>query len=310
MRIENAVITQILWWDGTRGVESYEGQSTQYYISWSGLDIVPGSAVQTAESPVGATAALIEELGAEAGHRIDVVIRWNGDQGPDPDDGDITDGDFDSVEWDFVATASARWAPLDGVIVIYDEGGYEEDQVVVRGGEISSAMNDANPARDENWDIISLIEAGQTDGDLDDGRSWEWQPAETVGGGEKEKKMGNYIDNRDGTVTDNATGLMWQKEDDGTERSWQEALSYCKGLSLGGHTDWRLPSVKELQSIVDYDQYGPAIDENIFPGTALAYYWSSSVYAYNTDYAWLVGFNTGHVYRNFREYNYYVRCVR
>ncbi|MCP3927663.1 MAG: DUF1566 domain-containing protein [Bacteroidetes bacterium] len=62
----------------------------------------------------------------------------------------------------------------------------------------------------------------------------------------------NLVDNDNGTISDNATGLMWQQADDGTTRDWKDALSYAENLSLGGHSDWRLPNAKELQSIVDY----------------------------------------------------------
>ena len=64
----------------------------------------------------------------------------------------------------------------------------------------------------------------------------------------------NFVDNGDGTVSDLATGLMWQQADSGKGLNWQEALEYSEGLSLGGHDDWRLPNAKELQSIVDYSR--------------------------------------------------------
>lgn len=75
----------------------------------------------------------------------------------------------------------------------------------------------------------------------------------------------NYIDNGDGTISDLATGLMWQKADDGVSRDWQEALAYAESLELANKTDWRLPNAKELQSIVDYTRSpqttnSPAID--------------------------------------------------
>jgi len=68
-------------------------------------------------------------------------------------------------------------------------------------------------------------------------------------------------DNGDGTVTDQATGLMWMKADSGALKAgrnkdgklnWQEALKWAESLEYAGHKDWRLPNVKELQSIVDY----------------------------------------------------------
>ena len=64
----------------------------------------------------------------------------------------------------------------------------------------------------------------------------------------------NFIDNGDGTVSDYATGLMWQKADDGKSRDWEASLAYSESLELAGHTDWRLPNAKELQSIVDYSR--------------------------------------------------------
>lgn len=95
----------------------------------------------------------------------------------------------------------------------------------------------------------------------------------------------NFVDNDDGTITDLATGLMWQKTDDGTTRNWEEALTYAESRTLADQSDWRLPNVKELQSIVDYTrapdavnpaQIGPAIDP-IFGITEIeSYFWSST----------------------------------
>jgi hypothetical protein len=61
-----------------------------------------------------------------------------------------------------------------------------------------------------------------------------------------------FVDNGDGTITDNATGLMWQKTDSRTTMNWRQALNYAEQLDYAGHDDWRLPNAKELQSIVDY----------------------------------------------------------
>jgi len=60
----------------------------------------------------------------------------------------------------------------------------------------------------------------------------------------------SYTDNGNGTITDNATGLMWQQADDGVVRDWQNSLTNAETLVLAGHSDWRLPNAKELQSIV------------------------------------------------------------
>ena len=132
---------------------------------------------------------------------------------------------------------------------------------------------------------------------------------------------GNYTDHGDGTVTDNVTGLMWQKCSGGqtndaacsgtaTTYTWQGALDYCNALTLGGYSDWRLPSVKVLESIVDDSTSSPAIDIAIFPATGSNHYWSSTTSAYSTSYAWLVYFGAGHVVYFGKSLPSYARCVR
>lgn len=61
-----------------------------------------------------------------------------------------------------------------------------------------------------------------------------------------------FSDNGDGTVSDSASMLMWQKADDGISRDWLASIQYCEDLELAGYSDWHLPNAKELQSIVDY----------------------------------------------------------
>lgn len=67
-------------------------------------------------------------------------------------------------------------------------------------------------------------------------------------------------DNADGTVTDRATGLMWAKSDSAKTMNWEGALAYANSARLAGHDDWRVPSAKELQSIVDYTRAPDASD--------------------------------------------------
>lgn len=92
-----------------------------------------------------------------------------------------------------------------------------------------------------------------------------------------------FIDNEDGTISDLATGLMWQMTDDGNTRDWQEALEYAENLELSGYDDWRLPNIKELQSIVDYTKSpettdSPAIDDlfMLTEDEGYGFYWSST----------------------------------
>jgi hypothetical protein len=70
--------------------------------------------------------------------------------------------------------------------------------------------------------------------------------------GNKAYGTNQFVDNGNGTITDNATGLMWMQNDNGTGVIWEDALSYAENLTYAGYSDWRLPDTKELQSIVDY----------------------------------------------------------
>ena len=119
----------------------------------------------------------------------------------------------------------------------------------------------------------------------------------------------HYIDNNDDTVTDTDSGLMWQQRSE-VATSWEQALLYCNDLSLAGYTDWRLPTQKELQSIVDYSRYNPAINTTYFPDTFPYFYWSSTTYAFYTDYAWGVNYIYGIGSFNNKGGIYHVRAVR
>jgi len=61
----------------------------------------------------------------------------------------------------------------------------------------------------------------------------------------------NYTNNGNGTITDNVTGLVWQKKFS-DKLSWNEAVSYANSSNLGGYSDWRIPTIKELYSLIDF----------------------------------------------------------
>lgn len=114
--------------------------------------------------------------------------------------------------------------------------------------------------------------------------------------------VNSLIDNEDGTITDEATGLMWMQDDTGEAVDWEEALLTAENASDAGYDDWRLPNVKELQSIVDYSGLFPAID-TLFSCTPITneagdadygYYWTSTSARFQEGgayyYAWYVAF--------------------
>ena len=134
------------------------------------------------------------------------------------------------------------------------------------------------------------FESGQVNGEYEYKDSMVY--ARAVRGGQSGSGVGSYTDNGDGTVTDTFTGLTWQQAGLSSE-TWEQALTYCEGLSLGGHTDWRLPTIKELLSMVDYSQIDPAINITYFPEMKSYFYWSSTTRASFPEEAWGVGFDTG-----------------
>lgn len=113
------------------------------------------------------------------------------------------------------------------------------------------------------------------------------------------------------TVMDGVTGLVWQRGVSGDTYTWANAGIYCAELSLAGKSDWRLPTVVELNSIVDLSRASPSIDATAFPDTPSEPFWSSTADAYNEGDAWFVAFGNGWVgnYKDVGDTSR-VRCVR
>ena len=122
----------------------------------------------------------------------------------------------------------------------------------------------------------------------------------------------SYTDLGNGIIHDNVSGLMWQKTTAPGTYTLQQALDYCAGLSLGGYSDWRLPDIKELSTLVDSNipYPGPTINTAYFPNTVASDYWSSTTDAGSTGNAWNVGLGYGYVYYSNKTSYSYVRAVR
>jgi hypothetical protein len=133
-----------------------------------------------------------------------------------------------------------------------------------------------------------------------------------------------FTDNANGTVTDNLTGLMWMKNadagndcdggDTGTE-TWTNALASaaaCNTNTFAGYTDWRLPNVRELHSLIHYGQKKSSawLNGQGFSGVQTATYWSSTTDADDTDWAFLVHLRYGYVDSNDKTGTGYVWPVR
>jgi len=117
-------------------------------------------------------------------------------------------------------------------------------------------------------------------------------------------------DNTIGIVTDNTTTLQWQDNEIGTRTTWQGAIDRCEALTLGGQSDWRLPNINELDSLVDDSKVNPSIDTVFLYTVASSRYWSSTTNANYSSPAWVVYFNLGNQGNDNKDNKGYVRCVR
>ena len=113
-----------------------------------------------------------------------------------------------------------------------------------------------------------------------------------------------------GEVTDNVTGLIWQQVSTGGTYNQANAFTLCSGLPLNGRA-WRLPTGRELATLVDYSiNYGTLTMNAAFAGEPADYFWSSSRLAGDQTRAWFVLFSSGQLSYNSVIAPQYVRCVR
>lgn len=110
------------------------------------------------------------------------------------------------------------------------------------------------------------------------------------------------------TVLDTQTGLVWQRNDDATTRTWDDAEAYCAALPLPG-SGWRIPSAKELLSLLDDSRHNPAIDPTAFPSASNGSYWTNTTQA-GTGGKWYLYFPYGNLTWTATSDPQLVRCVR
>jgi len=120
----------------------------------------------------------------------------------------------------------------------------------------------------------------------------------------------------DKVVIDNATGLMWAADGNaaggynGIQHNWEDCIDYANALDFAGFTDWRVPSIFELASIIIYDRFSPAILEPPFSNTASTYTWTSTAYPDDVLNKWFVYFPTGRAAGDGKQNLFNLRCVR
>jgi hypothetical protein len=111
-------------------------------------------------------------------------------------------------------------------------------------------------------------------------------------------------------LRDARTGLVWQREVPTRTFAVAEAADYCATLQLDEETEFRLPTMKELQTLVDEQRARPALDPEAFPDTPSESFWSSSAWSGTTDLNWYVRFDSGSALYELSTELFRVRCVR
>lgn len=120
--------------------------------------------------------------------------------------------------------------------------------------------------------------------------------------------LGRYTISAD-TVRDNRTGLTWQRSVSAGTQTQAQGSTYCSALPLSGG-DWRLPTIVELQSLVDVTRFNPSIDPAAFPNTPASLFWSSSVDVGQSGNSWVVNFGEGRTHDASASTTASIRCVR
>jgi len=112
-------------------------------------------------------------------------------------------------------------------------------------------------------------------------------------------------------VLDKANAIYWQDSPYAQKSSldWDDAVDYCHSLTLNGMSTWRLPTFKELLSIVDYGRFNPAINP-VFLYVRDNTYWTSTDFSATRSRAWTIDFRTGKTYYSYKTTNHAVRCVK
>ena len=182
-------------------------------------------------------------------------------------------------------------------------------QVMVIPLPISLPKTGQTTCYDSSGNIIDCTGTGQ-DGDLQQGVAWP---------------SPRFTDNGDGTVRDNLTGLIWTKDGNApgpavcspaTAKTWQGALDYVACLNTNsylGYSDWHLPDINELRSLVNAGQSDTStwLNSQGFNNVQSSSYWSSTSDAYYPHGAWIVNMWVGYMYNfGFKTSNYYVWPVR
>jgi hypothetical protein len=157
--------------------------------------------------------------------------------------------------------------------------------VVTQAGERGDDHNQRNPFQqilDKLDKILDLIKSGGQDGN----HTLRWDT--------NHPSASRFTTAFPGAVLDRNTGLVWEQAPDATVRVWSSILeplgarNYCVNKNVGGTRGWRLPSVAELESLIDPSLPAPFVPASVFSGVLLAHYWSATTVTDGPTLAWVV----------------------
>jgi hypothetical protein len=221
---------------------------------------------------------------------------------------------FIAVEWDNCYWTSSTYVPLPSDAMIADMP-YGDTMIWPKsltgyvlpvragesGGQVMLPKTGQSLCYNSSGNVLSCINTGQ-DGALQRGIAWPTP---------------RFVDNGDGTITDRLSGLMWDQNGNraGAPRTWDQALSDCNILSLGGYNDWRLPNFNELESLINSGEADSAtwLNAQGFSGVVGGsgnLYWSSTTFLAHTSTAWHVQMSYGFAMNDVKTGSHYVLAVR
>ncbi len=219
-------------------------------------------------------------------------------------------------------TTGLMWQKTDGGEMIYDNalaycknlalGGYR-DWRLPQGMELFSinSFDHLNPAMDTTYFTKTRAEYWWTSEKRADDTTKVWvvnagggigahPKTETISAGGTKYfhvravrdpisttfSVSRFADAGNGTITDHYTGLVWQKFQSPDSLTWEQALAYSKSTALAGKTDWRVPNIKELQSLNSPALLKPSFNKTWFPAVLAGNYWSSTSMYLTAAKAW------------------------
>jgi hypothetical protein len=223
-----------------------------------------------------------------------------------------------SEKWSAAETAGAGQCPAQNDAMAIHDRIVEDADILAAAIAGNPIPNPSFPASGQTtcWSAAgAVVSCGGT------GQDGEAQSGESLA----------YVDHGDGTLTDLNTGLTWElKTDDGTIHDKDRIYTFSEAVSVhvadlntamfGGFSDWRVPNIKELHSLVNYETFSPAVSVALHNGcvfpcaacscTVVSFYWSSTSVSGIPTTAWGVDYSDGYVSRTAKGSKFYVRAVR